>query len=94
MDADDDRDYRDSPRSQELEAGHGGGVFGSSYHKPAHEIESTALMELPVEAQKSELPANEWRQGYQQQQGHQQRSYELAGDGPVVAEKEAGDGRL
>jgi hypothetical protein len=57
---DTDDDYHDSPRSQELEAGNGGGVFGSSYHKPVHEVESTALMELPVERQKTELPAGEW----------------------------------
>jgi hypothetical protein len=85
-----DQDYHDSPRSQELEAG-GGGVFGSSYHKPVHEVESTALMELPVERQKTELPAHDWQtQQYQQQQ---QGSYELAGDGPVVAEKSAEDRR-
>jgi hypothetical protein len=90
----DDQDYHDSPRSQELEAGigGGGGVFGSSYNKPVHEIESTALMELPVERQKAELPAHDWQTQYQQ--GLQQRSYELAGDGPVIAEKEAGDGRV
>jgi hypothetical protein len=96
----DDQDYHDSPRSQELEAGigggggGGGGVFGSSYHKPVHEIESTALMELPVERQKTELPAHDWQtQQYQQQGQHQQRSYELAGDGPVIAEKSAEDRR-
>jgi hypothetical protein len=88
-----DEDYHDSPRSQELEAG-GGGVFGSSYHKPVHEVESTALMELPVERQKTELPAHDWQTQQYQQQGHQQRSYELAGDAPIVAEKEAGEGRL
>ena len=89
-----DEDYHDSPRSQELEAGGGGGVFGSSYHKPVHEVESTALMELPVERQKTELPAHDWQTQQYQQQGHQQRSYELAGDGPIIAEKEAGEGRL
>jgi hypothetical protein len=92
-----DGDYRDSPRSQELEArGLGGGVFGSSYHKPVHEVESTALMELPVERQKTELPADQgqdWQRSYQQQ-GHQQRSYELAGDGPIIAEKPADDRRV
>jgi hypothetical protein len=85
-----DQDYHDSPRSQELEAG-GGGVFGSSYHKPVHEVESTALMELPVERQKTELPAHDWQtQQYQQQQ---QGSYELAGDGPIIAEKSSEDRR-
>jgi hypothetical protein len=89
----DDQEYHDSPRSQELEAA-GGGVFGSSYNKPVHEVESTALMELPVERQRTELPAHDWQAQQYQQQGHQQRRYELAGDGPIIAEKEAGEGRL
>lgn len=77
--------YRDSPHSQELEAGGGGGVFDSRFHgKAAHEVESTALMELPAERQKAELPAGQLGQ----------RSYELQGDGPVVAEKSAEGGRL
>ena len=61
-----------------------------------HEVESTALMELPVERQKTELPADQgqdWQRSYQQQ-GHQQRSYELAGDGPIIAEKPADDRRV
>ena len=80
------QEYQDLPRSQELEAG---GIFHPRHHKPAHEVEATALMELPVERQKMELEA-----GQQQAQPYQQRSYELQGDGPVIAEKEAGGQRV